>query len=608
MSAYNSILSDQELRDLFKTALMDGEDNDALTETFIEMERKMVFTAEAAIALPLFREQELLSKLHASLGTKVAGKLALNLKWLLGGFGGLCVATGVVVYNQQQQPEIPRSSTLITNTLPDSSAAQPANNPVDTALVQTPALFTPNPVTKPTYSLEPLPPVSARTDSRMDQSLSDKEAAWGLGEPPIAYEPAPPMTYVPVEPMYCAPVPQITYDNGFEDDTLAPSDTIFRGIKRLEVNIQIGDIHIMPSPNGDLKMSGFFKQEDCETNGSTLWITSEQKKYRLLKHIGPEEHLLHFEVPAGTELVLNTASGQIHIDGMNGGSCKAETHFGDVHILNSRMNTTVSASSGMIDLMDITGNVNIDGSFGDIHLANITGTVNAHVASGEFIAEHLNGNATVTSDFGDLTIIRAAGELTVTANSGNTHLDSITAHHCTIISNFGDVELTDIIANVQLQVNSGNITLRNLQGDLHAESAFGNATIDHMNGELTLTGNSGNLIIDNHKGNMTIDSQFGNLTIHDSKGNADLTVNSGNIDVKDMDLTDQLIVSVGFGNSKIGLKNDYKDIRFELEAQMGKVKISKGDMKLEKENGIILVEQGRINVKGSASSGNMTFN
>jgi len=186
MSAYNhSTISDPELRDLFKAALLDGDETDAFTETFIEMERKMVFTAEAAFVLPLLKEQELFSKLHHAAGSKLAAATGkLGMKWLLGGLGTACVTTGLVVYQlnsaKDPRPEKPAAATTMMSS-PDSTATV-QQDPIDTTTLvqQTPAFFTPVPVTKQSVEMQPLPlPVSDVTSMRTEPPVPAGEAAPG---------------------------------------------------------------------------------------------------------------------------------------------------------------------------------------------------------------------------------------------------------------------------------------------------------------------------------------------------------------------------------------------------------------------------------------------
>jgi hypothetical protein len=93
----------------------------------------------------------------------------------------------------------------------------------------------------------------------------------------------------------------------------------------------------------------------------------------------------------------------------------------------------------------------------------------------------------------------------------------------------------------------------------------------------------------------------------DTKGNVSVQANSGDINGNNVEVTDSLSVAVDFGNSDIELVNSADNLRFDVEASMGTAKIHKGNVKLEEEDGHIITDKGRISIKGTAQSGNVSF-
>jgi DUF4097 and DUF4098 domain-containing protein YvlB len=591
MNAYNSTISDTELRDLFRMALIGGDETNALTETFIEMEQKMVFSGEAAFVLPLQKEQELFNQLNHGLGAKLSTAGKLGMKWIFTGLGGACVATGLVVYTQLKpdhgEPKNAVAPAALTTT---DSAQQP--HPADSILVQAPTdSFTPETVTKQLNTPEQLSPVISNTISlRIDQPVQEWEAA-ARGE-----QPAPPEQ--PAAPVY-------------RGDDQALSDTIFHGVKRLEIDIDVADIHILPSQNEDVTLVNPLQASAVEQKGSTLKIISPKDCRKRLIRVSDkvmEGQLINIRIPRGTELILHTSAGRVSIDGVHGNSCEASCDFGDIRISNSTMKTTVTASSGQVRLENHYGDIDATASFGDIYLSQVNGKVKAHASSGNVSSSDITGTTDIESDFGNIDLSNVRGEVTLRAASGNITLNSANANHCSIVSDFGNLELSDIQANTHLVANSGNIVLQGMTGKMEIESAFGDITTTDVHGELKLMSSSGSTTIRDLEGDLRANVDFGDLKIQNSKGNASLVVTSGNIETKDMELTDSLDIVIDFGDGKIGLKNKNEELRFDLESTYGKVKVNKGDMKLEKENGTVTGGTGRIAVRGTTGSGSLTFN
>ncbi len=637
MSTFNTNMTDAELRDLLKTALMEGGENDSLTETFIEMEKAFVFGTTATIAFPIGKEQELFSQLTNASAYKVAGKLGL--KWLFTGLGATAIATGMIVYNQQQ-PETPPKAITALNTQKDTAVSQPNELILTDSLVQNPTIFTPLVVAKQTYELEQLSPAFSDPSVQLERSTREQETeASGIFKDStnrfsrkanrrvnrslrglsnlIELAELPEMPEFPEMPELPEPAiePLEPIDLGFieldqrDQDSLSNIDTLFNNVKRIELDIEMGDIHLLPATGDQVRMHGFIHEIESKQSGSVLKIYAqkpEKRKHRACNNC--EESMIHLEIPTGTTFIIVTSNGSITADNLSSSSGTLIANFGDINVSNCQVDLTATTTSGELQLINLTGSINATAEFGDLNLEHITGSVTAKANSGNINAQTIIGDALIESDFGDISVENLQGKLTLVSNSGMINLDSITGSHCIIQSSFGDVDITNIHAITTIEANSGNVHVNELTGDLVIDSDFGNVIIAGYWGKLLVNANSGNIVLNDINGDMHVSSQFGNLDINQSNGNAFFDVQSGNIDIKNMLLRDSLTVHVDFGNSKINLKNNIDELAFDIEATMGKAKINKGDMKLEKENGLIHTEKGRILVKGTANSGNISFN
>ena len=640
MSAYNSPMTDGELRELFREKILAGDGDDAFTDKFIEMQSKAVFAAPAAMLIPVGKEQELLTKLGAKSGAKIAAKVGMKygMKWIFTSLScAAAVATATVVYKNSGKDPQPQKTLAAVTAAPEKEeapAAIPAENREDTLLSAPIPAITPGGVTKQTP--EQLTSGSPFTENILPVFPKAPEPAAAAAGPVEAVLPASLEAAMgritTTTSVTISREATVSNRNSLNIDvnqcnvSVSPQfitntggiDTSFSGVKSLKVSCAMGNITIMPSHNDQLTVRGTLgssnkaKTEEfklsCEQKGSALTVSIEQLVKRLVVKNDFEYAELNFEVPDGTTLDISASDGDIHAYDLRGGNVEAATTAGDIRITNCETSIIAKAANGTVDLNNISGNVAASSSFGDVIFSQITGNFTADVASGNFVCNMSRGNCLINSQFGDITFHNATGTMDLYAQSGNITIDSLSGEKCQINSTFGDVYLNRITAPVKATVTSGNFHVDGITGSISLESSFGDLDIRSMAGNLTAEVNSGNSSLTGIRGDIELTSHFGDVTINGSNGSATITANSGNVSGKKMQLTNRLDIDVAFGNSLIQLDNNYEAISFDLSSAFGKVKINKGDLKLEKENGAIVLEKGGVLVRGNAASGNITFN
>lgn len=633
----DSTLSDSQLRDMLKQVVLTGDDNDTLTKTLLDMEQKFVFATTATIAIPIAQEAALLTKLSGGAVYKTAAKLGL--KWLFGGLGGVCVtATSIFVYQQQQSPEPQQQKPVITHIQqhPDTSNFFVASKTDSVGFA--PTISTPKEVTEQPYELLPLSPVIPVVSTLLERqetvvvgNTNPKRSLTNLvfWAPEYIYmmQARPdngsmacldnllflsPEIFAPID-AYELGEPEETatfswpYDSSDSEDSIfAPQ--YFDGVKTLNINVDFGNIYIS---------QGIGNQVIIDERGGV--IATDQEKSTLsvfMKPTGEKGKKHHNEalpfdlniiVPAGTSLNVATSSGSVDIVDLEGKSCEVTNNFGDIVLTNCIADIKATASSGSIVLTNITGKTDLHSYFGDVNLEHTQGATSTHISSGNYVAHDVKGEITIQSDFGDISVVNALGNTTINSSSGSITLDSLSGEKCNINSNFGDLKLKNIHASSSIVSNSGSIEIDRLTGNLVLNTQFGEVNIDDLTGNLRLYGNSGDIQLKNLIGDMVVDSQFGNVSLKDTKGNVSVQANSGDINGKHVEVTDSLNVAIDFGNSDIELVNSANDLRFDVEASMGTASIHKGNLKLEEENGHIIIDKGSISIKGTAQSGDISF-
>lgn len=637
----DSTLSDSQLRDMLKQVVLTGDDNDTLTTTLLDMEQKFVFATTATIAIPLAQEAALLGKLGGGAAYKTAAKFGL--KWLFGGLGGVAVtATSILVYQQQKTPEPQQQKPVITHIQqqPDTSNFFVASK--TDSVGATPTISTPKEVTEQRYELLPLSPVSPIVSTPLERqeavvvgSLSKRSLTnlvfWA---PEYIYmmQGAPnkgtiaavdnlffvkPEPFAPIDAQeelseldeMNSELEHVSWydDSSDSEDTITPAQS-FDGVKTLEINLELGNITITRSSGNQVivdQPEGKIETEQQQSTLSVFMKPTDKKQKKRCDNL--ESFDLKVAVPAGTNLVIVTSSGSVDIEDLEGKTCQVTTNFGDISFKNCVTAINATASSGSISLTNIQGVADVHSYFGDVNFDHIQGNTGTHISSGNFTAHDLKGDVRIQSDFGDVSMTNVQGTTIINSSSGAILMDSIVGKKCTITSNFGDLNLQHIQAESNIVSNSGNINIEHHNGDLDVNTQFGEVSIEHLAGNLLLYGNSGDIQLKDLSGNVEVDSQFGNVTMKDTKGNMIVQANSGDINGNNIEVTNSLSVSVDFGNSDIELVNSVNDLRFDVEASMGTASINKGSVKLEEEDGRIVTDKGSIFIKGTARSGDISF-
>ena len=599
MSAFDSTITDRELRDLFKARILASDGDDFVTDKFIEMEAKLAFATPAAVFIPMGKEQELLSKLGMKSGTKLAAKFGM--KWLFTGLSCATVAVATVVYNMDQKPETPKPAVVAISNVPQQEEDT-------TTVAPTPEIVTTN-STEPSPAI--LPEVTKPEPEQLSPFLAEALPVARITPPAMPTLPRgiAVMGFLPIEP------PNYFFSMGSEE-----TDTVFSGVKQLEISAVQSDIFIKSSPDKLVHIRTVIPTtENRDEHEVPIYPVEYEQRGQSLKmsvHSNARcggghdpNGTLYIEVPEGINMTIHTNNGDVEVKGLRSGRCKAESDFGNVRIENCKMEIETGATSGEIDIREVTGSVKADASFGDIHLSVINGPVNIHSASGAINGTLLQGNTTIVSDFGSVELHRITGMLSVQSTSGSVVIDSLAGTTCAIQNDFGNVTLTNVTATTTLNVESGDISVKDLTGDLTAENAFGDITITQMKGKLIVDNSSGSTSIMDLDGNLDVESDFGNIVLVDTKGEAVITAHSGNVTAKNMELTGNMNVTLDYGNGNFRLKNNYDELNFDLAADFGKVKVQKGSRKKEAENGTLVMtnDHSKYLVTARASSGNILF-
>lgn len=116
----------------------------------------------------------------------------------------------------------------------------------------------------------------------------------------------------------------------------------------------------------------------------------------------------------------------VHISGPESIKLRANSSSGKMRIKNVKSDLTeLSAGSGIIEIENISGELQLKGSSGKIVANNIQGMVTCQMTSGIADLEYIKGNTYLSSSSGQIKARHIAGELNVKITSGSVSLEDV---------------------------------------------------------------------------------------------------------------------------------------------------------------------------------------
>lgn len=124
------------------------------------------------------------------------------------------------------------------------------------------------------------------------------------------------------------------------------------------------------------------------------------------------------QVPAGTDVEVNTTSGEVRLVGRLG-ALRIHTASGDIDV-GEAARLEVTTASGQLSCGSIGGEATISSVSGDCTIGRIDGRLDATLTSGDLRVEECGGDLTVASTSGDVRVSRCTGaDINVRSISGD---------------------------------------------------------------------------------------------------------------------------------------------------------------------------------------------
>jgi DUF4097 and DUF4098 domain-containing protein YvlB len=124
------------------------------------------------------------------------------------------------------------------------------------------------------------------------------------------------------------------------------------------------------------------------------------------------------QIPAGTDVELSSASGEVRLAGSLG-VVRVQTASGDIEVGDSTR-LDVSTTSGDVSCGDVAGAANLSSVSGDCTLRRVGGSLDATLTSGDLRVEVCDGDLTVVTTSGDVRVGCCGGsDIAVRSISGD---------------------------------------------------------------------------------------------------------------------------------------------------------------------------------------------
>jgi DUF4097 and DUF4098 domain-containing protein YvlB len=596
MSDFNNIISDAEIQGLFKQRLLELPLDDALNQKLIEMETQLAFSNDLLLMPDLKKEKEMLEKLGAET------RFGSWDKWLFTGLSTIAVVATAFTLLQHtstdsQKKIVPAPQ---TGTIAENKQNIPAAAPV-------------MPLSRPgfkTHKHNNQLPATSGSGIAVADSIATEQAVTNKKEIQAALH------------FNGAYGVEKKFSLQAGDDGKLAVDTLFKGIKRVEIDGLYCDVNVSTHAENNVSIQGemkfkfkgvILKKPDyifhCTQKDSVLLVQLEktQKSSVFIGGSISHEGALNFVMPKQTTLIVRNAAGKLTVTDLEGATCQLGNSYGNIIAAHIKSKLEIRSSSGDVTLSHITGSVNCKASYGDINIKEVSGNMLISSSSGNISISQVKGKADIACSYGNIDLSAIDGDLNVGSASGNITGSDLNADKINIKSSYGFVKVLNCKATLDVKSNSGNIILDRITGGIKVNASYGEINLNDVSGDAFINSASGNIEISKLTGKMVITSNYGHIVANDCVSQVFIKSTSGNVTGKNITLVKDLYVNANYGHIHITLKNDLNELTFNLSSASGHLSLNKGGIKLTGKEGKLNLQKGDILVKAVSSSGDQVF-
>lgn len=350
------------------------------------------------------------------------------------------------------------------------------------------------------------------------------------------------------------PIEPLSLIMGATNNEIIINDTVFSGIKKIEINSSLTDIDIKTNISSSTHVN-YSVEETQEKNNKRKEKTDQTSNNKISYTINNETLIITINQP--------------------GNNCV------------SRGNNRMKTMNLNLDIPK-EASVTIKNSLGDIAIKGIEGE--------ECVIYNTMGNVVIENTNAKLDMTVVSGDLTLRENQGN-----LTAE-----VGRGDFIVDHFLGNIQMNTRTGDSELSNITGNVDIQSSLGDQKYEQITGNIKSSCSSGDVRISNVKGNVDLSSSLGDIDFENYIGNPTINSSSGDISGTNVELIDMITIESTIGDIHFDLVNKMDDLSFDLETNIGTININKDGHKIEGTDKLV-INKGKILVKGSTNSGDQSF-
>jgi DUF4097 and DUF4098 domain-containing protein YvlB len=137
---------------------------------------------------------------------------------------------------------------------------------------------------------------------------------------------------------------------------------------------------------------------------------------------------------------------------------------------------------------------------------NILGT------SGDVSISDISGEVEVNVTSGDLSARRIEGDIDLESTSGDMEIFNVEGD-ITVRATSSDLEMSAITGNVQISSTSGNTSVEEIAGSVRIDKTSGDVYLDRIRGNIQVSSSSGDLIVDQVEGGLDLETSSGDIEV-----------------------------------------------------------------------------------------------
>lgn len=256
----------------------------------------------------------------------------------------------------------------------------------------------------------------------------------------------------------------------------------YDNIDILEVDASFLDVQILYNPEDAVSLETNLPKDRSfdvlyEKHGNRVRVFVKRSGFQLFS-TGIRRGTLTLTVPTEIKLLVESASGNLSIDGLLEGTYLLKSSSGNIKIQDS---------TGKLATKTVSGNQNIDHFQGEVDLQSTSGNIYANHTKGNLVAISVSGKQNYNDHLGRIKIKSTSGRLSLADITGALDLKTVSGKQSVINLSLKDSSIfSSVSGDIDLEINqsldSFAFDLRSLSGELSVGNREGKNTLSYGNG------------------------------------------------------------------------------------------------------------------------------